>query len=81
MLNHITAELSSTARSAGTLLPYYLKEDHEWGLDLQELHDQTKKVSASHLEFLPYASGLDSMQEGHAIRGLLMLRHVEWGQC
>lgn len=29
---------------AGTLLPYYLKEEHEWGLDLQELHDQTEKV-------------------------------------
>jgi hypothetical protein len=29
---------------AGTLLPYYLKEDHQWGLDLQELHDQTEKV-------------------------------------
>ena len=32
---------------AGTLLPYYLKEEHEWGLDLQELHDQTEKVCNS----------------------------------
>ena len=32
---------------AGTLLPYYLKEEHEWGLDLQELHDQTEKVCHS----------------------------------
>ena len=31
-------------RCVGTLLPYYLKEEHEWGLDLQELHDQTEKV-------------------------------------
>ncbi|KAK9821912.1 hypothetical protein WJX81_002904 [Elliptochloris bilobata] len=37
---------ATLALYGGTLLPYYLKEEHEWGLDLQELHDQTEKAKA-----------------------------------
>jgi alanine transaminase len=34
---------ATLALYGGTLLPYYLQEDKEWGLDVAELKSQTDK--------------------------------------